>query len=88
MDISKLASRCGSVSSGHVLYKMRGGYDSMMDNSCKNVDGKMYKIFHRVEDNLLAEDLKEGDIDYAMLIWADFANSRNIDNVRLEDRNI
>ena len=87
MDISKLASRCGSVSRGYILYRMRGGYDAMMDNSCKNVDGKIYRMFPD-QDDLHVEDLKGGDIDYAMLIWVDFANSRNMDNVRLKDRNL
>ena len=88
--MDKLASRCGSVSDGPILYpfRMRGGYYSMMDNSCKIVDGMMYKISPCIADDILAEDLKNGDIDCAMLIWADFADSRNMDNVRLKDRNI
>lgn len=88
MNVRELASRYGTVTPGHILYKMRGGYDSMMDNSCKSVDGKIYRMFPRIADDILVEELKEDDIDYGMLIWTDFADSRNIDKVKLEDRNI
>ena len=87
MDISKLASRCGSVSRGHILYRMRGGYDSMMDNSCKKVDGKIYKTFPDTED-LEVEDLRDAEMDYVMLLWTDFANNKRRDEVTLKDRNI
>lgn len=82
--MDKLESRL--VSHGRMLYH----YDSMMDNSCKIVDGMMYKkISPRIaDDDILANDLKEGDIDYALLIWSDFADSRTGDHVVLKDREI
>ena len=87
--MDKLASRY--VSHGRMLYpfSMRSGYDSMMDNSCKIVDGMMYKISPRMaDDDIHADDLKEGDIDCALLIWSDFANSHSSDHVVLKDRDI
>lgn len=82
--MDKLESRL--VSHGRMLCH----YDSMMDNSCKIVDGMMYKkISPRIaDDDILANDLKEGDIDYALLIWSDFADSRTGDHVVLKDREI
>lgn len=81
--MDKSASR--SVSHGRMLYH----YDIMMDNSCKIVDGRMYKKLPRIaDDDILADDLKEGDIDYTLLIWSDFADSRSNDHVVLKNRNI
>ena len=82
--MDKSASR--SVSHGRMLYH----YDIMMDNSCKIVDGKMYKkISPRIaDDDILANDLKYGDIDCALLIWSDFSDSHSNDHVVLKDREI
>lgn len=87
MDISKLVNRGGTVIRGHILYKTRGGYEVMMDNSCKKVDGKIYNTFPDTED-LEVNDLRDEEMDYVMLLWTDFANNKGRDEVTLKDRNL
>lgn len=89
--MDNLENRCGPVSRGHISYpfRMRGGCKVMMDNSCKSVDGMMYKISPRIaDDDILADDLKDRDINFALLIWSDFAGSHSNDHVVLKDRDI
>lgn len=72
------------------IRKLLSAYDdySLMDNSCKSLDGRIYKTVKRPKDEFNTKDLMAMDIDYAILIWSDFANSHSNDHVVLKDRNI
>lgn len=78
MDIRKLFRQDSLVT--HYGYYM-------MDNTYKSSDGRIYRIINK-PDELNIETLYDMDIDYGMLIWSDFADSRSNDRIVLKDRNI
>ena len=61
--------------------------DYMMDNSCKGLDGRIYRSINKPSD-LSINVLHDMDTDYSILIWADFADSHSRDHVVLKDRDV
>ena len=59
-----------------------------MDNSSKGLDGSMYKTAKKPTDEFSVKDLMNRDVDYALLLWSDFANIHCSDHVVLKDRGI
>ena len=88
MDINNLVSSKGDVfGRGHLLYKMFGGYEPIMDNSCRLADGNIYRTFPD-RDDLEVEDLRNSEKDCVILIWEDFVSSRGSDRTNLKDRGL
>lgn len=56
--------------------KLSGGYDSMMDNSCKSVDGHIFKIPCSIFNDLTVYNLWKKDVDCGDLTFRDFMESR------------
>lgn len=77
MNIGKLLMRDSLI----------GYSDYMMDNSCKGLDGSIYRSINKPSD-LSINALHDMDIDYAILIWTDFADSHSRDYVVLKDRDV
>lgn len=68
-----------------IYNKINGGYISLMDNSCKRVDGHIFRGFSNRED-LDVEDLRNAEKDHVILVWEDYASSRGSDTTNLKDR--
>jgi hypothetical protein len=64
---------------------MNIGKSYKMDNSYKGLDGTIYRS-NKKPDDLYVKDLMDMDVDCALLIWSDFANSHSVDHVVLKDR--
>jgi hypothetical protein len=66
-------------------HKINGSYISLMDNSCKRVDGHIFRGFPNRED-LYVEDLRNAEKDYVILVWEDYASLRGSNTTNLKDR--
>lgn len=80
MNIKKLLMR-DSLVVGH-------GNCYMMDNSCKSLDGRVYRSFNKPNE-LNINIFSDMDIDYSILIWSDFADNHSNDHdVVLKDMRV
>ena len=78
MNIKKLLMRDSLVGHGNCY---------MMDNSCKGLDGRVYRSFNKPNE-LNIKILSDMDIDYSILIWSDFTDNHSNDRVVLKDMRV